>query len=131
MRVRYLDDGETITYGVAQLIAAATLAPTHVDPVEAEEGAAVAIEQTPFQRKPRGDLLPLQRKKLRTPTKWLVNIRKFDDTFGDRVMIDQDADAAEQHTVPMCGVKDCCLDCSSLTVEIVMQARAAYREASL
>ena len=126
VKVQYLDeDAEQITYGITEFLGAADPAPSHINIVDVDEESSVAIEQKAFVPQVRGELLPLQRKPVTTPSKWEKNVRKFDLTFGDRV------DESGEHRVPVCTVKNCSLDCKKLTTEIVQHARSCLREAAI
>ena len=128
VRVVYLDkDAERISYDKNVFLQAADIAPQHIHAIDSEEEESVlAIEQKAFVPQPRGELQPLQKKPVFTPTNWKKNIVAFDDTFGGRVN-EQD----EEYAVPVCEVADCKYDCKRLTEEIVVFARAEYRKASL
>ena len=114
--VQYLDDKEDddpLTYGIPCFVASADLAPSHFVDLTGHVETAVSHEQSVFVMQERGELLPLQKKKVSDPTKWAKNQRSsFDKNWG------------QQHDVPVCTIKDCKLDCAKITNEIIGYARS-------
>ena len=98
-------------------------APSHLDVVDADSASsAITHEQTPFVMKERGELLPLQRKRLSDPSKWIKNQRKFDTTWGNTTF--EYTDGTLKHMLPSCHVEACLLDCNKITREDVELARS-------
>ena len=86
--VEYLDDeeeNESLTYDISCFVASATPAPSHVIDLTENVQSSVSHEQSVFVMKERVELLPLQKKKVFDPSKWIKNQRKLEWTvrFGE------------------------------------------------
>ena len=70
--VVYLDEQqEKITYGIDGFLAAADIAPQHIETVNLDEDDAVlSLEQKAFVPHARGEVQPLEKKQICTPAKW-------------------------------------------------------------
>ena len=120
VRVQYLDDesdDESIEYTISDFIRSADPAPIHVDLTDVT--SSVSREQPAFQMPDRGELVPLQRKRVRNPASWANHGSTFDTTWGNTFNLEGQG----RHVVPECTVKDCDLDCAKITHDVLVHAR--------
>ena len=123
VRVQYLDDesdDESIEYTISDFIRSADPAPIHVDLTDVT--SSVSREQPAFQMPDRGELVPLQRKRVRNPASWANHGSTFDTTWGNTFNLEGQG----RHVVPECTVKDCDLDCAKITHDVLVHARNKF-----
>ena len=126
VKVKYLEDAadeEPLIYDIEHFILNADPAPRHlIDLAAAESSTSVSYEQPVLAKEERGELLPLQRKKISDPKAWKKNARKFDASWGKSY----DLRGEKQHVVPKCKKTNCLLDCNKLTHDNILYAREAF-----
>lgn len=117
------------TYHIPIFLDSADPAPVHTIPVPATSaGTIVSSETSVFVPKERGELIPLQRRRVKQPEKWLNKVRSFDKTWGETIEVGEDGQV--KHSVPLCTIHNCKLDCGRLTDTIVSHARNLYYAAA-
>ena len=122
VKVRYLDDeagDELFTYGISEFIQVSDPAPCHVVDLTGQVQTSVAHEQPKFEMQERGELIPLQKRKVCDPKKWKKNSRKFDNTWGGTFNLHDQ----HKHVVPQCDLPKCELDCEKLNHDAVLYSR--------
>ena len=83
VQVKYLEDAadeEAIIYDIGHFILNSMAAPRHlVDLVSDTSPVSITLEQPKFEQQERGELLPLQRRRIIDPKTWKKNKHKFDE----------------------------------------------------
>ena len=119
--VQYFDDDDPLTYNISSFCASADPAPCDIVDLTDKVQSSLTHEQSLFVMKERGELLPLQKKTVSDPRKWVKNRRTFDSTWGGTIDL-----TTNEHVVPQCKLKTCKLDCKKLNNDAIAYARSNF-----